>query len=61
MLHWVLENKEWLFSGAGIFVFSLLVGLVLKKKMGFKQYQKSGKNSTNYQAGGDINIGDLND
>lgn len=60
-MQWVLENKEWLFSGAGIFLLSLLFGLVARKKVGFKQNQKSGKSSTNYQAGGDINIGDRND
>ncbi|MGR3319325.1 MAG: hypothetical protein ACUZ8O_12725 [Candidatus Anammoxibacter sp.] len=54
---WFLENKEWLFGGAGIFVFSLVIRFFVKKGQANKQIQKSGSNSTNYQAGRDIKIG----
>ena len=56
-MEWIFENKEWLFSGAGIFILSLVVGFLIKNGQSKKQIQKSGSNSTNYQAGGDINIG----
>ena len=60
-MQWVIDNKEWLFSGVGIFIVSALVGLAIRKKTGLKQSQKSGSNSTNYQAGGDIKIGNKDD
>ena len=59
-MQWILDNKEWLFSGLGIVVITIAISLFSKKDKS-KQTQKSGKNSTNYQAGGDINIGNNND
>lgn len=56
-MNWIVENKEWLFSGVLIAVPLALSGLFLSNKNN-KQVQKSGKNSTNIQAGGNINIGD---
>lgn len=55
-MQWIIDNKEWLFSGAGIFLMSIIIGLFVKKQSSSKQVQKSGDKSTNYQAGGDINI-----
>jgi len=55
-MQWIIDNKEWIFSGIGIFILSIIAGLFIKRKSFLKQSQKSGKNSTNYQAGGDINI-----
>lgn len=60
-MQWLLENKEWIFSGIGVFVISVIGALLLNKKSRSKQVQKSGANSTNYQAGGDINIGPADD
>lgn len=60
-MQWIIENKEWVFSGAGVFALSLLVALFFKNRNSTKQTQKSGKNSTNYQSGGDINIGTNDD
>ncbi|MED1603657.1 hypothetical protein [Alkalihalophilus marmarensis] len=56
-MDWILENKEWIFSGAGIAIFTVL-GAIFKRKKSNKQTQKLGDNSTAYQAGGNISIGD---
>lgn len=56
-MQWVIENKEWVFSGIGVFALSLVVTFILNRKKSTSQIQKSGKNSKNYQAAGDINIG----
>ena len=60
-MKWIIENKEWIFSGAGIFIISLIIGLFIRKQRISKQVQKSGSGSTNYQAGGDIKIGNRDD
>lgn len=60
-MQWIIDNKEWVFSGAGIFIISIIVGVFIKKQSSSKQIQKSGDKSTNYQAGGDINIGTKDD
>jgi hypothetical protein len=54
-MEWLVENKEWFFSGFGVFVLTLVITLFVKnrgKKVG-KMKQKSGSNSTNIQIGGD--------
>lgn len=57
---WFLDNKvwEWLFSGAGVAVFLAIVGYIYKQRQtASSQVIKSGNNSTNIQAGQNINIG----
>ncbi|REG86558.1 hypothetical protein [Marinomonas pollencensis] len=56
-MNWLIENKEWIFSGVGVSVIIFILS-VLRKNSDSKQVQKSGANSTNYQAGGDIKIGE---
>lgn len=56
-MEWIVENKDWIFSGIGVFIVSLIVGLFAKRYKSSKQIQMSGSNSTNYQSGRDINIG----
>lgn len=56
-MEWIMENKEWLFSGIAIAIPLSIVGWITSKN-GNKQVQKSGKNSTNIQVGGDFKIGD---
>lgn len=56
-MEWIINNKEWIFSGIGLFIISLAINFFAKKKKA-KQIQKGGKGSKNYQAGGDININD---
>jgi hypothetical protein len=56
MIELILNNKEWLFSGLGIVILSIFFKVFFNKDNN-KQIQKSGKKSTNYQSGKDINIG----
>lgn len=60
-MQWIIDNKEWVFSGIGVFALSLIAAFIFKGKGTTSQTQKSGKNSKNYQAAGDINIGTRND
>jgi len=55
-MEWILENKEWIFSGLGVAVLSSIILLFKKKRDSINQTQKSGDNSLNYQAGRDLNI-----
>lgn len=55
MIDWIIENKEWAFSGFAIAVPLFLFGLLSGK--GKKVLtQKSGNNSINIQANGDIKL-----
>ena len=56
-MEWIIQNKEWLFSGIAIALPLSIVSWVISKR-GSKQVQKGGKNSTNIQVGGDFKIGD---
>lgn len=60
-MQWLMDNKEWVFSGIGIFVISVIVGVVTKKQPTSTQAQKSGAHSTNFQAGGDMKVGNVDD
>lgn len=60
-MQWIIDNKEWVFSGIGVFVISLIAAVIFKGKKTASQTQKSGKNSKNYQAAGNINIGTKDD
>ncbi|MCO1669984.1 hypothetical protein FA459_10915 [Pseudomonas aeruginosa] len=53
MLNYLIENKEWLFSGIGVAAISWFF---LKFKSSASMKQKSGNNSTNIQIGGDLKI-----
>ncbi|HBT1520679.1 hypothetical protein [Klebsiella variicola] len=55
MIDWFIENKEWAFSGFAIALPLFIVGLFFSKgKKAFSQ--KSGDNSFNLQANGDIKL-----
>ncbi|HIF9219437.1 TPA: hypothetical protein ACX6QD_000912 [Photobacterium damselae] len=54
-LDWLDTNKQWVFSGIGVTTLTVIIGLVFSRRTS-GQSQKSGDNSTNYMAGGDINI-----
>jgi hypothetical protein len=56
MFDWILQNKEWLFSGLGLVVIGWFITWLINRNKKTGQLQKSGKNSTNIQAGNDINI-----
>ncbi|MBF0707714.1 hypothetical protein IQ283_14045 [Alkalihalobacillus hwajinpoensis] len=51
-----MDSVEWIFSGIGVFILSLLVTKQISKSKKVKQVQKSGKNSINYQATGNMTI-----
>lgn len=53
-MEWIINNKEWIFSGIGVTFISLIIGLLWKNKSTTMK-QKSGKNSTNIQINGDYN------
>ena len=55
-MEWIIENKNWLFSGIAIAVPLAIVGWIISIRRN-KQVQKGGKNSTNIQVGGNFKIG----
>lgn len=57
-MEWINENKEWIFSGIGAVVIGVVIRAILERKKSKRltQNQKSGRNSTNIQAGGDIKL-----
>ena len=60
-MEWIVQNKEWLFSGVAIAIPIAIVGWLFSRG-GSKQTQKGGHNSTNIQVGGDLKTrGDKND
>lgn len=56
---WVflVENKEWLFSGLGVCLLVGLFQMLRGRHDSSKQVIRSGHNSINVQAGQDITIG----
>lgn len=55
-MEWIIQNKEWLFSGIAIAIPLAIIGWLFSSR-GNKQVQKGGDNSTNIQAGGNLKIG----
>lgn len=53
MFEYMIDNKEWIFSGIGVVVMSWFL---LRKSTGSKMSQKGGKGSTNIQVGGDFSV-----
>lgn len=60
-MEWLINNKEWLFSGVLISVPIALISFFAarrkKESSNKKMVQKGGKNSRNIQIGGDVEIG----
>ena len=54
-MEWIIQNKEWLFSGIAIAIPLAIIGWFFSSR-GTKQVQKSGNNSTNIQVGGNLKI-----
>ena len=55
-MEWIIQNKEWLFSGIAIAVPLAIIGWRFSTRTN-KQVQKGGDNSTNIQVGGSLRIG----
>jgi|GEM_PF-585551 len=57
-IDWVVNNKEWLFSGVGLVVLTWMGRLIYKKNfVSSSQTIRAGDSSTNIQAARDINVG----
>ena len=55
---WLVDNKEWLFSGGGVVLVAWIIRIIFKKRQATSiQTIRSGHDSTNVQAGRDINVG----
>lgn len=59
-MDWIIENKDWLFSGVAIAIPIAIIGWLISTR-GNKQVQEGGKNSTNIQVGGNLNVGGKKD
>jgi hypothetical protein len=46
-MNWIIDNKEWFFSGLGTAILMWVLAALFSGKSKNKQIQKSGKNSTN--------------
>ncbi|WP_022944817.1 hypothetical protein [Pseudoalteromonas ruthenica] len=58
----IVENYQWVFSGAGIALLGGFIAFFKKRNSsGIIQKQKSGANSTNIQAGGNVEFTQKND
>lgn len=55
-MNWLNENKDWLFSGLLVAIPLAVIGWFIASRANNNQSQKSGDNSTNIQAGGNITI-----
>ncbi|MCE4937516.1 hypothetical protein, partial [Aliivibrio fischeri] len=64
MIQWIIDNKEWIFSGVGISAIALIFSLCIKRKKKettiIENVQIGGENSTNYQSKGDMYFGGEN-
>ncbi|MFA6192822.1 MAG: hypothetical protein WC665_10795 [Sulfurimonas sp.] len=56
-MDWLIENKDWIFSGIGVTILAFVASLFLKNKNKKILKQSSGNKSINIQSGNDINIG----
>lgn len=56
-MEWIVENKEWLFSGVAIAIPLAIIGWLFSGR-GSKQVQNGGNRSKNIQVGRDLKIGD---
>lgn len=53
----LIDNKEWLFSGVGIVVITLICQFFFKKRQAAAtQSIQAGDGSTNIQSGGDVKV-----
>lgn len=58
ILNWIIENKDWIFSGIGVTVLGI-VGYFIKRKFDKRKPSQtitSGDYSNNIQGGKDVNV-----
>ena len=56
IISWFNSNKEWVFSGIGVAIFSIIITWFFRRSQSKKQIQKSGNNSVNIQIGDSLNL-----
>lgn len=56
MVAWIVNNKEWIFGSAGVVSAMVAIVTLFRRREGSSQSQTSGANSSNVQAGRDINL-----
>lgn len=55
MIKYLIDNKEWIFSGIGVLTISLILGIITKRKLSRK---KNNIDSTLIKVDGNTHIGD---
>lgn len=57
-MNWIIDNKEWVFSGIGVFVLAIIWNWLCRRKRAssINQTQTSGTRSNNYQSAGDLSV-----
>ncbi|QTC41527.1 hypothetical protein I7V34_21175 [Bacillus sp. V3] len=60
-MQWLIDNKEWVFSGIGLPICAWILSLIIKKKKGSRkpltaQSQTGGNHSTNIQGGNNVMV-----
>lgn len=57
-MEWIMQNKDWIFSGIGVMLLGGIWGLFRKRKhdRGLTQNIKTGDFSNNIQSGKEINL-----
>lgn len=61
-MQWIIDNAQWVFSGIGVFVLGLFIAFLKRENTATtKQKQKSGNNSINIQAGGNVEFNKKSD
>jgi hypothetical protein len=62
IIEWMNNNHTWVFSGVGIFIIGGVIAFFKRRgAIGISQKQRSGSNSTNIQAGGNVEFTQKND
>jgi hypothetical protein len=57
LIHWIIANREWLFSGLGLIIIGGLFRLLFYRNLNrIAQKQVSGDHCTNIQSAGDVKI-----
>jgi hypothetical protein len=58
-MQWLIDNKEWVFSGIGLPICAWIITRFVKKKNATteaRQSQTGGDHSINIQGGNDVNV-----
>lgn len=51
MIEYLIDNKEWIFSGIGVFVITMLASFILQKKNSVNKVKIKGSNNKVHQIG----------